>query len=270
MNKKRFLVFTLMVLSAGVALRLTIDRLTAQGTSNRVPFTMTQVYTVSRPSGNWPTRRQEIMLAVKGDGSLVQRTKIFSDAGTIRVDRREVYDLSTGRITAIDPFTQSKTTGVLTEAIRGSLTTQIDTTCEAQLGPNATVERNGSIMSGYRVVRTTENSVLPDGGKATTVEWRAPELNYFPLRKKVTFVSPKGNTTVNLREVQTVVTGEPASELFDVPANYAERSPSEVVSETARLKGIPCSDCGQEFVGRADQKYQQNRPLHSPVETNTK
>lgn len=267
MSKKRFLVFTLMMLSAGVVLRLTIDRLSAQEASNRVPFTMTQVYTVTSPSGNRLAQRQEIVLAVKSDGSFAQRTQGFSDAATVSFDRREVFDATTGTITGVDSFTQSNTTSFLTESVRSSLTAPIDTTCKTRLHPNSTVKQNGGSMLGYRVVKTTENSQLPDGGTVTTTEWRAPELNCFPLRKQVTFVSPGGTATVNLREVKTVVTGEPDPGLFDVPANYTERSPSEVAAETARLKGIPCSDCGRDFVIRADEKYQlHQKTLKKPVQ----
>ena len=260
MSKKKFLLFTLLLLSAGIVFRLTIDSLSAPRTSDRVPFTITQAHITYSPSGNWPALRREIVLAVRGNGSFSQRTKNLSPAGTARSDRREVYNVAAGTITAVDPLTQSKTTAFLPESSKDSLATPIDTTCGDRLRSGSTIERNGGILLGYKVVRTTENSHLPDGGTATTVALRAPELNCFPLREEVTFVAPDGTITVNLREVQSVVTGEPDPELFDVPASYTERSPSDVVSETARLKGVPCSDCGRDFLIRADQKYQQNRP----------
>ncbi len=180
-------------------------------------------------------------------------------------DRREVYDVATGQGIEIDPATNSKTTMFLPQPIVDRLSKRVNPSCDGGLLPDSVVEDGAESILGYDVVKVTENSEMPNGVTMTNEEWRSPQLNCFPLLQRTTVVDSAGIGALNLREVKAVVQAEPGAKLFQIPKGYAERSPSEVVAATERLKGEElCIPCSEEWVTRADQNYYGSQVPRSP------
>jgi hypothetical protein len=95
---------------------------------------------------------------------------------------------------------------------------------------------------GYDVVKLTEEGRAPNNGKEFTEAWVAPELNCYVLRRSAS-LSDGPDTE-----------GEPPPAMFDVPAEYVERSPSQLSAEWAARFGQPF--LGREStVQRLDQRY---------------
>lgn len=63
------------------------------------------------------------------------------------------------------------------------------------------------------------------------------------------------------KEVVSVTLGPPDPELFEVPADYVERTPSEVYRLDAERAGRAiCEECGtNQFLQNADLKYHARR-----------
>ena len=264
MNWKRFLVISVVVLSAGTIARLVRDNLFAQNSSDqadRVPFTATQ--TMVGTKDGQPVFRTEIQIARKRDGSVARKTTALQQNGTEEVDR-EIFNMSTRRFALVDNFTRSKSTGVLPTSVRAALDWQSDSSCSANLLPNASAENE--TMLGYQVVKTTETSQTPTGKVITIVNWMVPQLNCFPLKRKYVIVSENGTVSETVTQTSSIFQGEPDSRLFEVPANYTERSPATVAAERARMLNVNCFDCGSDYISRAEEKYWKNQPNVMPMD----
>ena len=78
----------------------------------------------------------------------------------------------------------------------------------------------------------------PSERSSESTEWKAPDLDCFTLSSTHVLSVPSGNpvatTTV---ETLFVVEGEPQPALFELPAGYKERSPSQLADEYARRFG---------------------------------
>jgi hypothetical protein len=104
-----------------------------------------------------------------------------------------------------------------------------------QCGQDSNALRSG--LLGYPVVRDEQQMVVQSNGTTGRVEsWRAPDLDCLALHETHTLVQTDGQTFANIRDVTSIRLGggEPDSTLFQVPASYTERSPSEVMTEFNR------------------------------------
>lgn len=253
MNRKRVLVVSLVVLLAGVVIRLVQDNVLAQN-PGVVPFTVMQdeTYTVNGKL----VRRAEKQIARKADGSYSGQTTTIGkkDGAEARIVVKEILDVSAQRFAVIDHFTQSKSTGALPEGIQHQLQTHNKgASCTDNLLPNASVETE--TMLGYQVAKTTETALSPKGSDMTLVMWRVPVLNCFRLKEKVTIVSQEGTISETIKTTRSIFQGEPASSLFEIPTHYTERSPADVEAETARMLDRACLECGSEVISRAEERY---------------
>jgi len=82
-----------------------------------------------------------------------------------------------------------------------------------------------SKMFGLDVVRRREKTDFDNtGGFAISDDWMAPDLACFTLKELYSVSDGPWNRTT----VISLVTGEPPSSMFDIPANYVERRPREL------------------------------------------
>jgi hypothetical protein len=114
---------------------------------------------------------------------------------------------------------------------------------------------------GYDVKLLERDLLAPGpGGKKISVEsWRAPALNCYPLREKLFLGDGNEKIVTHVREVISVMPGEPDATLFQIPAGWTERSPSQVYAEFERrypayARGIPPVAVEQ------DKAYNHHRP----------
>lgn len=88
-------------------------------------------------------------------------------------------------------------------------------------------------------------------------QWRAPELGCEVLREEIYKLDRATGEKQRLLSMKQAVAISKVSlpELFHVPADFVERSPSEVAREFARLEGRECRDCERITVSRVDERY---------------
>jgi len=144
-----------------------------------------------------------------------------------------IYDLANQRVTTVDGFTESTITESLAPG-QVAFQRKMDHSCQSG------TER--STILGQQVVKVT----VPVGPTRPG----AGLLLAFPYRRLVFRGKPGAKTTL---ETLYLIPNEPPASLFEVPRNYAERSPSQVADEYARRLGHrPFSD---NVLQRAEEKY---------------
>lgn len=221
------------LVAAGVGLLsyLAAKKITLMAQSGEwTAFTATMVERRYKPSSTTPAYTENYIYARRADGSWVRDVKrqIMQNGGW--GDMRVIMDYSSLERTAVDPSTQSLTTTPLSRAAAASLSSPPSTCSTDPNAPHAT-------LLGYDTVRA--ESTLSGTGPGTTIkvtEWRAAQLQCFPLKETISVQFSKGagwfHTT---REALFVSTGEQSGALFEIPAGYVERTPSEVMAVRAKL-----------------------------------
>lgn len=193
-------------------------------------------------------------LYVKSDGSYAKvRRRMTPDgrAYTVRMvaDTRRRVTFST------DDLTRSVTTAPFEDAQRS----QKPVSCVAD-----SPEQVSQILD-FRVLKSTSKTTSqPDGESFYHERWIAPDLNCLAL--KAIHYRSKGAgkfAVATLTEVTSITLGEPEPSLFEQPApEYAEKPPSQVLTEMQALKGTPiptaCETC-QRSLNALDDVYNSRR-----------
>jgi len=192
-----------------------------------------------------PVKVNHITYARKSDGSWVEAATIESPQG----DAGELIsfvDVPSARHVDLEPFTKLSMTFYLTPS---ELQHEVDRDESCPRAVSAAPAEHERIL-GYDVVKLTEEGRAPNNGKEVTEAWVAPELNCYVLRKSASLSDGPHNEI----EVTDVTEGEPPPTMFDVPAEYVERSPSQLSAEWAARFGQPF--LGREStVKRLDERY---------------
>jgi hypothetical protein len=192
----------------------------------RIPFTAVMVERTQRQGEKEPFKIENFTYALRHDGSWVtaRHRQIFPDGGW--GDIRVVVDLSFRRRVVVDPSTESVVTyPIPLNYVEGPPNPPEG--CTTGVNP-----QRGNWLK-YETVRIPEP---PQGEVLSREAWFAPSLGCVALRRVTTVRLPGSDETVYVvtMEALWVVEGEPDSALFDIPANYVERSPSELSAEHAR------------------------------------
>jgi len=224
------------VLSATVSYR--VSRARAQG-GEWSPFTAvmaernylregTGCATCAAPVAAAEDPRLDIYIyATRRDGAWVRDFKRPIMLNREWGDLRTVIDYSAGTRTGVDPSTESVTTYhyAADEVARES--TRPRACSPDPNAPHAT-------LLGYDtvVVESTYTSSKSSLVQKVT-EWRAPQLNCFALKQTIDHRAGGSRFEIT-REALLVKEGDPSSALFEIPAGYVERSPSENMAERDR------------------------------------
>ena len=166
-----------------------------------------------------PVIRNVRTYARKKDGSWADVETLESPAGEVG-DQETFVDVNSGRQVTLEPFSKSAMTEILTprHIIR-----------RVRLCPpgiNSPTLEHGWIL-GYDVVKVTTQYSVSKGRKETIEAWMAPTLGCYSLRRS----EVGSNGPHNEFEATDVIEGDPPSSMFEVPADYVERSPSELSAE---------------------------------------
>jgi hypothetical protein len=169
--------------------------------------------------------RTEI-LGVRADES-VSRADLKNPAGNHSVYYTLlITDVRTGRHTVVDPLTESKTT-YPSKAMIDQFHLKPANSCPGQSG--------GEIL-GFPVVLENKSVTFPDRN-LTIKYWRAPALNCLPLREEHRLSHANGKGSFEVLTAIKVTLGEPPTWMFEIPAAYTERTPSQVFAESAKRLG---------------------------------
>jgi hypothetical protein len=250
MDNKRF-VLALVLLSAGAVAALHI-RGHADAGIQPVTITYHWVGYNGEDLSNPLYTRTEIV-AVKADGSISRALRNGPTEEHKAWYGLKIADVTRGQYVVVDQFTESVTT-YLTGAMVDQARVKPEVACPGEpsdpiLGFATSVEEAVKQFPRSEMIRKT---------------WRASKLNCLPLREEVRTEWADGSGRKSLKTVSaTAVTlGNPESWLFNVPANYKERSPNEVFAEAARRQGKPTVELakGLEEVYRQAQPQKGSRP----------
>jgi hypothetical protein len=164
------------------------------------------------------------------DGSEVSFTSVTSPDEQRRGQLVEGFIVASKTQYVLEPFTHS----IMTYHLSG---TEVEGILNSKRCPSDINElKEHSEMFGLDVVRRREKADFTNtGGFDITDDWMAPDLACFTLRE----IYSVSDGPWNRRTVISLVRGEPPSSMFDIPANYVERSPSELSHIWKTLFGAP-------------------------------
>lgn len=182
------------------------------------------------------------LTGVREDGStFVRRFFVGSDGTEQEVTR--VTLVKERKTVAINPAVNSTTTSSLTDRDIESIR-RMDPYC----GVGSPAER--SQILGYAVVKNARARTENDADNEEHWEtWVAPEFGCFPLK---TVLSQNG-TVKQITEVKWIRKEAPPKEYFDMPADYSEMKPSQVMEALTRKFGGQPFD--KERFAKMDQVY---------------
>jgi len=159
--------------------------------------------------------------ARRSDGSMVRAYRRKAPTGEWMLVK-VIGDVPARRTFAVEPATRSVATYSL-----GPQGASVPA-----CAPDANAER--ATMLGYEVARVERALSSPPEQTLLLESWVAPALNCFPLKWTATMGLTLGQKFRNVNEVLLVIEGEPAPSLFEIPADYKERPPSEIEAEFSK------------------------------------
>jgi|GEM_PF-5727870 len=179
-------------------------------------------------SGNGEYRSTRLQsFAIRSDGSQVL-TMTQPDPSGVQRTERTVWDIQTSVRKSADDRTESYVVFPM-RRMAHSFQHRSRTCIDQPLA----AER----ILGYQVVRLEEEFEIPteSGGRFRTVEYQAPGLNCYTLKEEAYQSTGDGPLELfEVKEVVSVVEGEPDPAVFELPRGYTERTPLEVLSEFGR------------------------------------
>lgn len=218
-------------------------------------FTATRSVAVFQGSNLLPVATRIETVAVRGDGSRAEFRHVPNPSGSGRtLYFNKITDVPGRRLVVVEPLGESVTTYPLNpKAVEFHATKPFDQ-CEG--------EPAGKIV-GYDVMLAQTTRPLPPArGEIKIQAWLAPALDCFPLRRETSLFWVGRDTQLTVESVVALIEGEPEGSLFEIPAAYVERSPSEAMAEAKRkypnLKDLG----GQPSQPRLDEAYFHHRQPH--------
>jgi hypothetical protein len=196
-------------------------------TTIRKPFSATIVvhrYSQGTLSAEWPGTEM-IMYAVRSDGSTAEIMRRL-DPNKNWVDMKVIIDAGSAKRISVDPATRSITTYSVPQSSSPVVGHEGCTTSPSALH---------STMLGYDVVKVEEKPSSMPGDTSSYESWRTPALDCFPMYESTSPTPDINGPTRTTRQVVFLTEGEPASSLFNIPADYTERSPSAAMKEFQHL-----------------------------------
>lgn len=194
--------------------------------ASRKPFTALMAERYYNSSGALVESYTSIY-AIRSDGSSA-RIWLREDPNGRRAVIKGIEDLASKKRVAVDSMIESITTWPLSDEQVAGLKTADLSCAQAAEGERTTV-------LGYDVVKIQEELQAPSGKLHRDEFWRAPALDCFPMRERLSGGPSGGPVTLSTeREVVYVIPGEPAPALFEIPAGYTEHSPSQAAAEFSR------------------------------------
>jgi hypothetical protein len=217
-------------LVALVASFLIAHRMKSQSVrSSRRPFIARGVEKHFATKGDaGPVKVSYTRFARRSDGSWVEVVTIESPHGETG-ELTSFWDVASGRQGYLEPFTRSAVTLYLAP---GEMRDEINRSVSCPSAVNAITAEHERILR-YDVVKITEQYRAPNNGSETIEAWVAPDLDCYHLRE----FDSRSDGPHNEIEVTDLTEGEPPTDMFDVPPEYVERSPSQLSAEWAARFG---------------------------------
>ena len=156
----------------------------------------------------------DVVFARRQDGSWAHTYATSSPRGEVG-QALEFADVRGGRSVHTEPFTRSAATFHVDRSEFARKAGYGFLMCDG-------TEQNAALshfsMLGYDVAQ-----ILKSEGADKITRWVAPALNCYPLKEHIDF----GSETITDIVATSIREGDPPDSMFEVPAGYVERSPSE-------------------------------------------
>lgn len=189
-------------------------------------FTATRSDAIFRAGESVPFRSKFETIAVRSDGSRVEMEHLKDPSGTGKIlFMKKIIDVPRTRWVVVDPLSASVLTYPLREEGARFHAVKPLAECEGQPA--------GKLLN-YDISMGDTTRELPRVGEAKIRAWLAPALNCFPLRREIRILIEGEEKQVTVESVVALIEGEPEAWLFEVPAGYVERTPSEALAEAKR------------------------------------
>lgn len=227
MNIRRFTLICLLVVVA--ALVYLSGRSGAQVAVEIRPVVITYSLVSSASATSAPVLATTEILGVRADGSNSKARLIPSLVGTSHPYNLKITDTANGVHIVVDQVTKSKTTYATRNIVD-----------QYRINPiNSCPGSPGETILGYRTLLEEQSVAFPTGASRNRRVWRAPELSCLILREESGSANATSKGGKTILAATRVVLADPEPWMFEVPADYSERSPAEVLGEAARIRGKP-------------------------------
>lgn len=195
---------------------------TAQILSRTVKtYTATRVVEFYAHDASTPWLTLTEMIGVRDDGSSVLARRNPHPVTGMDVYVRRITDVSNKKVVVVEPLTESLVTYPLGKAAEKQ-TIKPTTSCPGDPAGE---------MLGYPV--TLQHETIHDAMQTDLRTWRSPALDCAPLREELRTME-EGVENLKLSTVTNIVQGQPERWLFEIPSNYSQRRPTDMMAEQAR------------------------------------
>jgi hypothetical protein len=189
------------------------------------PFVASVEVTGFRPDGT-VGHTEHYLYAMRTDGSWAELHRRQDPEGHWK-EIKIICDFAQKRRVTVEGLTDSLTTYPVSQ---GSIASMKGTMSSCAGGaPSA----QGNIL-GYGVVKVVKDFTVSAQQVSHLERWLAPALGCYELSSTSTLGPPLGPAARTVAQVIAVAEGEPPSSWFSLPANFVERSPSQIFAEYAR------------------------------------
>lgn len=211
------------------------------------PFTATIIDSHYSPGSSEPKASETYVVAMRADG--VEVTIRSSQFQGKTYERSQIFNPIAKTRVSVEPITRSRTTYYLPNPAVSGLLSVREACSQANDLPVSTT-------LGARAVLMKSSAHDP---MARVDQWQAPDLGCLVLRETWHQQDPATGIVYNYRVIAATQLrrGDPDPALFEIGADFVERSPSQVMRIMAQLRHYHFDS---QTGARLDRAYFNNRP----------
>lgn len=223
------------------------------------PYVATFEERVSSPMRQLSFVSARILEGIRDDGAKVKESEYFNNKGHLFTERRVFFSNSVA-VTITD---DTKTiVGERTEKWNPSSVQRLDpqSDCQTNFLGQQLFSNSGpdEFILGQRAVHMTRTKA--NARSSTWESWHLPAMGCIQGRQLVSFVDSTGVVTdTSERVLLSLRSTPPSPELFKIPANYDQVSPSEAMKKRAALLGNTISPAEEMLLQQRDAHYRSQR-----------
>ena len=200
-------------------------------------------------AGRVPTVGARSIVGIRDDGSKVEKNDYL---GALPITKRQLYLPGGVQVTINETlrFLIARRTGAWDPNGLGRL--DPESGCQMTFAGRAVNSAAGpeEAMLGFKAVHLTS------AGKGGWDHWLLPDVECAEVRRLATFTDEKGAVTDTSDLVSTSLKlGEPPAELFQIPRDYQQVSPSEAAKRTAAYSKTTPPEAVVAMLAKADLDY---------------
>lgn len=237
----------------------------AQSQSELVPYTAEAVEVRINADGTERSRRVRTIAHNSGGSRAVHETRYYrsSDGVARQHSVNHIWSAEGRRRVSVYPLIGASVTSTVSEEAVQALRTKPSPDCSGGRGWSPVENTPEQTLAGQSVIvrrRQLETTDRLHSGPVET-EWIAPALDCLVMRREVKRLDEQGAVIGEIRmDVTHVTSGAPEADLFALPEDLQEMTPSQVLKAQNGVFGIDCAECVLNSAEIADERYYRNHP----------